>query len=58
MRLTFKEAQEAIRKQRLWVWRQKHWGKDWVDNDFDADLEETGYQYPGAAGIYFDVPNR
>jgi hypothetical protein len=24
----------------------------------DADLEETGFQAPGAAGSYWEIPNR
>jgi hypothetical protein len=32
---------------------------EWLEEyEFDHDLEETGFQYPGAAAGYWDIPNR
>lgn len=58
-KLTLAEAQKQIEDRETWLWRQKNWGKrNYPDDDADYELELTGYQAVGAAGDYWEVPNR
>jgi hypothetical protein len=60
-KLTLAEAQKQLDDREVWLWRQKHWPKRrWSEQEDDADyeLELTGYQAVGAAGDYWDIPNR
>lgn len=60
-RLTLAEAQKQLDDREVWLWRQKNWSKGrYIEAEDDADweLELTGYQAVGAAGEYFEIPNR
>ena len=68
-KLTLAEAKADAEAQALWVWRQENWKREiadreyrryhhWHEDDADYELELTGYQEVGAAGDYFEVPNR
>lgn len=61
-KLTLNEAQKEITDRETWLWRQKNWRRPRrrydEGYDFDYELELTGHQAVGAAGDYWEVPNR
>lgn len=63
-KLTLAEARQEIEDRETWLWRQKNWRRPHrrvsyeEGYDFDYELELTGYQAPGAAGDYWEIPNR